>query len=194
MCKKTKKKKLRKLTKGLRFHAVMVCPVNNTGHALPWDMLPGSLRVFAVWAQRIKFLFNLHLIRGACVLRQESQHPLLGQRHQGVVGLRWSGGSSGGGLEFQRGHPAVLQRLGQDLLDGLIIRPVWNLSAFTNRGFKSPVGRQINIVKMAGVCSSSWNISHTCLYWKDMLVIFILISSLKRCSPVRWKNLWDIFS
>ena len=34
----------------------------------------------------------------------------------------------------------------------------------------------------------------TCLYWKDMLVIFILISSLKRCSPVSWKNLWDIFS
>lgn len=112
---------------------------------LPSNMLPGALRVFAVRAQRLKFLFDLHLVRGARVLGQEPHHPLLG--HQGVGGLERSGGSGRGGLEFQRGHPPVLQRLGQDLLDGLIIRPVWDLAAFPNRGFKSPVGTKIGNLK-----------------------------------------------
>lgn len=103
--------------------------------------------MFAVWAQRVKFLFDLHLIRGARVLGQEPHHALLGD--QGVGGLGRGGGSRPGGLEFQRGHPAVLQRLGQDLLDGLIIRPVWDLSALTNCGFKSPVGTKLISFKKA---------------------------------------------
>lgn len=44
---------------------------------LLYFLLPGALCVLTIRAQRVQLLFDLHLVRGACVLWQESHQPLV---------------------------------------------------------------------------------------------------------------------
>lgn len=101
-------------------------------------LLPGSLCVLTIRAQRVQLLLYLRLIWGASVLWQEAHQAVLWQGHQIVTALGWGGGSSSWGLELQRAHSAVLHWLGQDLLNGLVVGPVWCLSTLTSCSFQSP--------------------------------------------------------